>query len=324
MKKCLKRLGLGLVGLALVLLVLGAVWEQRARRAALAQFPPQGRLVDIGGRRLQIDCRGAGSPIVVFEGNDLRGALGWDAVQKQVARTTRACSYSRAGILWSDPASGTRDAHAIAADLHALLEKAGEKPPYVLVGFSGGGLYSVLHVKYFPDTVAGLVLVDSAHPAQAATYTAITNRPFRALTPMAKALAPLSWSGLPRLLIGTGKDASVAFAPTSLATIVDEMKSFDRTLADAAASHDLGSRPLVVLTGMAPFSAAALAETGLSAEEGRRFKTEWVKLHEEAAHWSSAGRHVRVPGAGHQIQLDRPEILAQAVNEVVAAVRRNP
>jgi pimeloyl-ACP methyl ester carboxylesterase len=323
MKRWLKRLGLGVLGPLLTVVAVGAAWEQSERRAALARFPPQGRLVDIGGRHIQIDCRGEGSPTVVFETNDLAGSLGWNAVQKEVARTARACSYSRAGILWSEPAAGVRDARAIASDLHDVLQKASEKGPFVLVGFSLGGLYSVLHAEYFGDEVAGLVLVDSAHPAQAARYEAVTKRPFRALSPMEKMLSGLAWTGAARLAIGPSREASVAFAPVSLVTIAREMATIDQTFADAAAHHDLGARPLLVLTGMAPYSAGALAETGMSVEEGRRFKLEWVKLQADLAGWSSAGRHIQVPGAGHRIQGDKPEAVIQAVNEVVAAVRRN-
>ena len=120
--------------------------------------------MDIGGRRIQIDCRGTGSPVVVFESNDLWGSLSWSAVQDSVAATTRACSYSRAGILWSDPGAGLRDDKVIAFDLHAVLERAGERPPFVLVGQSLAGLYAVSYTQYFGAEVAGLVLVDPAHP----------------------------------------------------------------------------------------------------------------------------------------------------------------
>src|SRR5580698_10067075 len=103
MKKWLKRVGLSAIALVLSAVVIGAVTEQMARLRTPKEFPPLGKLVDIGGRRIQIDCRGHGSPVVVFESNDLTGSLGWSAVQNEVSKTTRACSYSRAGIMWSDP-----------------------------------------------------------------------------------------------------------------------------------------------------------------------------------------------------------------------------
>ena len=70
MMKWLVRIALGLVAVALVLVSGGAVYEQIARMNAATEFPPRGRLVDIGGRRIQLDCRGTGSPIVVFSSRD--------------------------------------------------------------------------------------------------------------------------------------------------------------------------------------------------------------------------------------------------------------
>src|SRR4051812_17417883 len=78
----------------------GATFERVSRDRALNKYPAPGRLVDIGGRRLQLDCRGAGSPTVVFEaGLDLNGSTAWSTVHDSIAKITRACAYSRAGIM---------------------------------------------------------------------------------------------------------------------------------------------------------------------------------------------------------------------------------
>src|SRR5215467_6788173 len=102
--KWLKRIAMGVFALVVVVLVLGVAYEQIARANLLRLYPPPGKLVDIGGRRIEVDCRGTGSPTVVFEsGLDSLGAISWSTVQSDVAKTTRACAYSRAGIMWSDP-----------------------------------------------------------------------------------------------------------------------------------------------------------------------------------------------------------------------------
>src|SRR5262245_47199434 len=95
-RRWLKRIGLGLISLIVLAVVVGSVYAFFGRRAAASESPPPGKLVDIGGRRLHLDCRGSGSPIVVFEaGLDINGSLSWSAVHDSVARTTRACAYSR-------------------------------------------------------------------------------------------------------------------------------------------------------------------------------------------------------------------------------------
>src|SRR5688572_8575029 len=114
MLKWLRRIGLGFVALVLLLVSVGAAYEAMGRRNARRDFPPPGRLVDIGGRRIHLDCRGTGSPIVVLEaGLDTRGSLAWGTVHDSIAKTTRTCAYSRAGIMWSDPTPGLQHAATV-------------------------------------------------------------------------------------------------------------------------------------------------------------------------------------------------------------------
>ena len=111
MKRWTRRVALALAGLTVIALGTGASYEATVRHRATRAYPVRGRLVDIGGRRLQLDCRGAGSPTVVLEsGLDHLGSLAWATVHDSIARTTRVCAYSRAGILWSDAAPGPFDA----------------------------------------------------------------------------------------------------------------------------------------------------------------------------------------------------------------------
>jgi pimeloyl-ACP methyl ester carboxylesterase len=162
---CLVGLTIG-VGLDVVRDGGPALWLVR-QGLAPAVGPPayalEGRLVDVGGRRLYLDCRGGGSPVVVFEAGYGSDAAGWGTVFPEVARLTRACAYDRANRGRSDP-RGRHAASEAADDLARLLARAGERPPYVLVGHSLGGVYvRVFADRHRPD-VAGLVLVDPFLP----------------------------------------------------------------------------------------------------------------------------------------------------------------
>jgi pimeloyl-ACP methyl ester carboxylesterase len=125
---------------------------------------PEARTVDIGGRSLRIDCQGSGSPTVVLEAGLTGDHRTWDRVAPALARRVRVCAYDRANVGWSDPAPTPRTAEDAVADLAALLQKSGEKGPYVLVGFSFGGLTSQMYAATHPEDVAGLVLIESNHP----------------------------------------------------------------------------------------------------------------------------------------------------------------
>src|SRR5690348_12778309 len=171
--KWLKRIAVGALALVVIVLVLGVTYEQIARANLPRLYPPPGKLVDIGGRRLELDCRGTGSPTVVFEsGLDSLGAISWSSVQSEIAKTTRACAYSRAGIMWSDPSDRPFSSVNVAEDLHKTLAYASEKPPYVLVVHSLGGPYALTFIHRYGSDVAGVVFVDASHPDQRARLRA--------------------------------------------------------------------------------------------------------------------------------------------------------
>src|SRR5215470_2975910 len=157
MRKALTAVTGLLALLATLLLVVGPVCEQLERRRAIRDFPASGHEIDIGGRQIQMDCRGVGTPTVIFEsGLDLFGSLSWAKVQDEVAKFTRACAYSRAGIIWSDDKDGPHDGEGVARDLHAALAAAGESGPFVLTGHSTGGPYITTYTHSstptrFPD-----------------------------------------------------------------------------------------------------------------------------------------------------------------------------
>ena len=123
-----------------------------------------GRLVDTGGLRLHLNCLGSGTPAVVFEAALGGSSISWSLIQPEVARLTRACSYDRAGFGWSDAGPMPRTAGRVADELRVLLDRGGVPPPFVLVGHSFGGLVMRIFAARHPSEVAGLVLVDPAHP----------------------------------------------------------------------------------------------------------------------------------------------------------------
>ena len=330
----LKRIGLGILALLVAAMLTGLVHEMWSRHRVAAEFPPPGLLIDIGGRRIHLDCRGTGAPIVVFEsGLDLYGSLSWSAVQDQVARTTRACSYDRAGILWSDRAAGARNGAAVADDLHAALQAAGERGPYVMVGHSLGGPYVMTFAHRFAADVAGVVFVDASHPDQQQRIKAAIGQQIEPSMAGPKLGAALAWLGVPRLFAGStghpqaparANAAMSAYLPRSLRPMLDEQAAIDETFREAGALRSLGDRPLVVLTAAARFKAADLAALKLTSEQGQRLQAIWLELHDDETSWSSHSRQVRLDDSHHYIQFERPDAVIDAVRAVVDSVRTPP
>ncbi|PRC94929.1 alpha/beta fold hydrolase [Solimicrobium silvestre] len=329
MKKWLKRISLSLLALLMLLVVSGAAVEQFYRHKYKNEFPPLGKLIDIGGRKIQIDCRGTGSPTVVFEsGMDNLGSLSWSTVQEEVSKTTRACSYSRAGIMWSDPSDGAQNSKKIAADLNAVLTKAGEKAPFVLVAHSLGGPYAITYTKYYGNQVAGLVLIDPTPPDYEERCKLITKvNTFKLGLEQDKWLNYLTWTGAFRFSDPVDvKDPVVtqmetAYLPVSFDAIYKEELAFTQTTAESGTLRNLGTRPLIVLTSMKAYPAAALDELGITQQQGLQKKALWKSLHDDEAAWSSVSEHRLFADAGHYIHHDEPKAVVSAIQWVVQKVR---
>src|SRR5215469_6274808 len=145
-----------------ILLAAGYLWEQSAEAADAERFPPPGRMVDVGGHRLQLNCNGtAGGPTVVFEQDAGAPSVWLDSIQTTLSTSARVCTYDRAGFAWSEPAGRVRSLAEIGEELHTLLHRAAVPGPYVLVGLMSGGLIVRQFTKRHRDEVAGVILVDA-------------------------------------------------------------------------------------------------------------------------------------------------------------------
>jgi pimeloyl-ACP methyl ester carboxylesterase len=129
---------------------------------ATTQPKAPGKLVDLGGHRLHVNCRGSGTPTVVVENGLGDFSFDWILVQNPVSKFTRICTYDRAGYAWSDPGPKPRTFAQINLELHDALLKLGEQDHYLLVGDSYGGPVLRNFAIMYPTEVAGMVLVDAA------------------------------------------------------------------------------------------------------------------------------------------------------------------
>jgi len=329
--KWVKRTALAIIIFVIAIVSIGGFYEQAARSRAAKDYPAPGKLVDIGGRKIHLNCEGNGGPLVVLEaGADTSGSALWKPMQEQVARFTRVCSYDRAGIMWSDPAKGKRNSVAIAEDLHKALSAANERPPYVMVGASMGGPYVMTFTKHYGEEVAGMVLVDSSHPEQTKRLAQATGQPESNPIPFVfRALAAVAWTGLPRLVLPDAEvpelppwtdRAITAYQPTSLAAAFSEAAAFEDSLREAGTFRTLGNRPLAVLSRGKPWSAFSESEqkaSGLTQEQFDRAESAWASMQAEELGWSSNSTRRILEDSSHVIQLECPDAVIAAIKEVV-------
>lgn len=155
------RRALVLAGAVAVFLVLaGATYQGVATAFERRRFPHPGQLADVGGHQLHLYCTGEGTPTVLLEAPAAGLSAAWGWVQPAVARTTRVCSYDRAGLGWSEAGNGTFVPAAVPEQLHALITRTGERAPFVFAGQGFGAALARLDAARFGDDTAALVLID--------------------------------------------------------------------------------------------------------------------------------------------------------------------
>ena len=302
--------------------------------------PAPGALIDVGGHRLHLHCRGAGGPPVVFDAALGASSLSWTYVLPEVAAFSRACAFDRAGFAWSDAGPLPRTTSRIVEELRALLAAAAVPPPYVLVGHSFGGLTVRLFLQRFPQEVAGLVLLDPAYPEDwavpSAAHAALVRRGVRLcryarhaarlrITHVVAALAHAGALGSARLAAFVASRgalqrvdeevmAPAAKLPPDVRAIAQrfwtepkffealgsQIEAIGESAASVAVDQQFGDVPLVVVSGETNSDAGQLARQARLAARSTR------------------GRHVIAKRSGHWIPLDRPDVVVEAIREIVS------
>ncbi|HEX2571631.1 MAG TPA: alpha/beta fold hydrolase [Polyangia bacterium] len=345
-KHSLKRFGRmvlwglgGLLGLAMMVLLIGASWNALADARDGRRFPPPGQLIEVDGVRLHLHCTGQGQPTVVLDSGWAMPALGWTLVQPELAQRGRVCSYDRAGMghSESDPTPAPHPPMRIAEDLHKLLQRTGERGPFVLVGHSHGGLMARAFYERFPKEVAGMVLVDATSEYMEERFFGPTwEKDMAASNESARRRGPLFrfvlWSGLGRWRLT--KEAHNSGLPIKPEVIdeaiyllnqpkwyraaVAELDGVPESYRQLRAGRGLGDLPLIVLT------AGKFQPKGAPPEKAEEWSRIWVQeLQPQLARLSTRGRQV-IADSGHLIPFEAPGEVVKAVGEVVAMIPPAP
>jgi pimeloyl-ACP methyl ester carboxylesterase len=295
-----------------VAMLIGAIYEQANRKRERSQFHPPGRLIDMGGYKLHLYCSGEGTPTVLLDFGLDGSYLDWYFVQPRVAQFTRVCSYDRGGYGWSDPSPRPRVPGVMVGELHTLLAKAGERPPYIVVGHSFGAFDALMFADRYREEVAGVVLVDGTHPNWAVPFPLRRKLWIRTL----QFTAPL---GLPRWRKWCGGNVpELAAIRTALncrskvyAATYAQSESFPQSAAEVRDLPPLGDLPLAVISRDPQRPASHTPNS-----------KEWEQLQLKLAELSSRSVRIIAPGSGHEIPSARPDVIADTIQQMVEEARQ--
>lgn len=282
--------------------------------------PAQEQMIDVGGHKLYFRSRGVGEPVVILESGagGTTGTLHW--LEQEIATFTRVCSYDRAGLGRSELASPPSGYRNSIAELHTLLEKAGVKGPYVLVGHSIGGILIREFTQAYPDEVAGLVFIDSSHPYQMEHFPKMMKFQSRLVTLLFK--VPPVAKFLMRKLMGKellnlppeiqDEMANNYYSDKNFKGLKSEYEDVDAYFVRSQRLNlgSLGDRPIAVFSATEPKA---------------KYMNAWHKLQGEIAALSTNSAHKLVAGATHIGLITHKEFaleIAGAVRKMVEGLNR--
>jgi pimeloyl-ACP methyl ester carboxylesterase len=328
-----------IAGAIIVLIVLlggaGLIYQSVSEANDKSQYPPLGRMIDVGGFRLDLYCTGQGNPTVVLESGLGGPALQWALVQQEFETTVRVCSYDRAGLGWSDVGPDPRTSRRMAQELHTLLHNAGVEGPYVLVGHSLGGFTVRLFAHEYPDETAGIVLVASGSENDMARMPPEYAKIEKSNRQSDRLFITLTRFSITRIAGNAGLLSSymgllVKFPPNLQkefialtfyrsqywTTSYAELSALNKDRAQVAAAGSLGNIPLIVLSGSPDVSRLP------SSFPIEQIKKTFQDLQVELTGLSSQSTHIVCDTCDHYIPLTNPDIVIDAINQELAQIRR--
>jgi len=326
---------MGILAVVAALLASGALYQGIAARRHRRQFAPPGQLIDVGGHRLHVTCRGTGSPVVLLEAGIAASSLSWSLVQPEIAKFTRVCAYDRAGLAWSDAASCPRTFEGIVDELATMLTRIAPGERYVLVGHSFGIFVIRAYAARHPENVLGLVLVDP--PTEWLTTTPQRARMLWGGRHLSRIGGVLAYMGVVRtclaLLSGGAPGAPRRFVrifgPTAARTLerlVGEVRKLPPDVHPtvqalwcqpkcfyAMADHlSVLEREGVSLSAFVP-----PREIPVIVISSGNQPPEEIAAHRMLAERSADGRHVIAARSAHWVQFDEPALVVAHVRELV-------
>jgi pimeloyl-ACP methyl ester carboxylesterase len=316
MKK-FKRVCIVLILIIVFLLSIGSIYQNAGTKKDIKNYSPVGSIYNVKGKKMHIFTGGTGDATVVFASGlgTVNPYVDFYPLYDGVSKFAKLAVYDRFGYGYSDFTDEKRDIDAIVDEVHELLEKSNQKPPYILVGHSLASLETIRFAQKYKDEVRGIVLIDAGNPERYASqkpgtlmisfqrqlikrgiirflynfngFTDSINSVRNKLSLLPEELKKVEKEGI--LLRGVNEN------------IIDELRMSQKNAEKVIGGGKLGNIPLTIIT------AGRFGEQNL----------EWLKSQEKFKEWSENSKQLIVDESKHYIHQYKPDVIIKEIQEMV-------
>jgi pimeloyl-ACP methyl ester carboxylesterase len=324
-----ERIALSLVILLCAVVTATTTFNAAALRYYRIVYQVPGKIYTVDSYKMHLNCTGEGSPTIILESGLGEDSLVWGKVQPELSKTTRVCSYDRAGMGWSAPRPGPRDADQIAGELHALLQQAGINGPIVLMGHSIGGLYVRAYTSRYPQNLSGLILVDSSTPLQQ-DHGSAELRAFLSTVPAYQYYLATIVSAIgiqraagqcskvqPGFSEQAGRMASEDRCGVLLNVLWNEYTNSRQSGTETIGTGPYGALPVLIFS----HDPHEPPDSHTPAKLAPEFESVWNQMQEDLKHLSTRSRRIIAKSSAHHIQIDRADLINQEVPVFIQQIR---
>lgn len=303
--------------IAFVIVCSGVIWQYVMSNYEKNKYEPPSKLIEVNNHRMHIYAKGKGAPTVVFTTGSGTPCAYTDYyfIQKELLKTVRTVSYDRPGYGWSEPTNISITIGNQVEELHEVLNKAGEKPPYILVAHSLSSLEVIHFAQVFKEEVCGILLIDGGNPSFYLNLNEFSAKAINCLFKLTRQTGLARAMGSVGIFLPfEGEDLRHKLLPNELKDIDEKMfynklglesnwnslKNINENAKTVIESGKLGDILLVILTA------------------GDSIKV-WKECQEDLKTWSNNSKQEEIKGASNYIHWNNPDIIVERIQELISS-----
>lgn len=268
------------------------------------------KMIKVGDHNICVQIAGrslisAGIPPVIFENGLGQSIESWGSLLERVAEFAPVIAYDRPGIGESEPSQFEPSPTNVTTLLHNAIESIGVEPPFILVGFSLGGLYVRMFVSTYPEEIAGVVYIDPVD------FTEKKQDSLQVFVDMGLDIKALNeYEGVLEKFIRNSQDDQSIAEWEQIRLLQDDSFSIFNLITPPSAISQVVLASTKEASPLGEYTFDFQRWAKLSKQRRISRLMEWATSHEE-------GHFVATPSSPHKIHSDDPDLVVWAIRRVL-------